>query len=128
MRPSYRVWDIQAKKMIYNAESTYDNYPVEEPSFGVLLDCPDFYDVMQYIGIKDVNDKKVYEKDIVKITLAQTEEALEGVVFYNEEDAIFLVNTFTEGYFTFMSSETKSVEVLGNTHENKELINETTKV
>lgn len=124
MRPRYRVWDKEEKKMIYDAEHTYDGDPVSYvTSFGGILKCPDFFDVMQYIGIKDANSNRIYEGDIVRITTTQTGETLKGVVFYNEEDAIFLVRTFKDGYFTFMSCDIKSVEVLGNIYENKELLN-----
>lgn len=124
MRPRYRVWDKEEKKMIYDAENTYDNYPVDISSFGVILDLPNFYDVMQYIGIKDVNSNRIYEKDIVRITTTQTEETRIGEVIYYTGNAMYLVETTMEDYFTFMSQDIKSVEVLGNIHENKELLDE----
>lgn len=120
----YRVWDKEEKKMIYDAENTYDNYPVNISSFGVILDLPNSYDVMQYIGIKDVNSNRIYEKDIVRITTTQTEETRIGKVIYYTGNAMYLVETTMEDYFTFMSQDIKSVEVLGNIHENKELLNE----
>ena len=124
MRPRYRVWDKEEKKMIYDAENTYDNYPVNISSFGVILDLPNSYDVMQYIGIKDVNSNRIYEKDIVRITTTQTEETRIGEVIYYTGNAMYLVETTMEDYFTFMSQDIKSVEVLGNTHENRELLDE----
>ena len=124
MRPRYRVWDKEEKKMIYDAENTYDNYPVNISSFGVILDLPNSYDVMQYIGIKDVNSNRIYEKDIVRITTTQTEETRIGEVIYYTGNAMYLVETTMEDYFTFMSQDIKSVEVLGNIHENKELLDE----
>ena len=124
MRPRYRVWDKEEKKMIYDAEHTYDSYPVDISSFGMILDLPNLYDVMQYIGIDDVNGKRVYEKDIVRITTTQTEETRRGEVIYYEGNAMYLVETTMGDYFTFMSQDIKSVEVLGNIHENKGLLNE----
>ena len=124
MRPRYRVWDKEEKKMIYDAENTYDNYPVNISSFGVILDLPNSYDVMQYIGIKDVNSNRIYEKDIVRITTTQTEETRRGEVIYYNDNAMYLVETTMGDYFTFMSQDIKSVEVLVNTHENKELLDE----
>ena len=53
MRPRYRVWDKEEKKMIYDAEHTYDSYPVDISSFGMILDLPNLYDVMQDTGLKD---------------------------------------------------------------------------
>lgn len=128
MRPRYRVWDKEEKRMIYNAENTYDNYPVNISSFGVILDLPNFYDVMQYIGKEDVNGNRIYERDIVRITLTQTEETRIGEVKYYDDNACYLVETTKEDYFTFMSQDIKSVEVLGNIHESKELLNETIEI
>ena len=124
MRPRYRVWDKEEKKMIYDAEHTYDNYPVNISSFGALLDLPDFYVAMQYTGIKDIYNKRVFESDIVKVTLTQGDKTRIGEVTYYEDNACFLVETTKGDYFTFMSSDIKNVEVLGNTHENKELLDE----
>lgn len=124
MRPRYRVWDKEEKRMIYDAENTYDNYPVNISSFGAILDLPNSYDVMQYIGIKDVNSNRIYEKDIVRITTTQTGETRIGEVIYYDDNACYLVETTKEEYFMFMSQDIKSVEVLGNIHENKELLNE----
>ncbi|WXG60596.1 YopX family protein [Campylobacter concisus] len=124
MRPRYRVWDKEEKKMIYDAENTYDSYPVDISSFGIILDLPNFYDVMQYIGKEDVNGSRIYEGDIVRITTTQTEETRRGEVIYYNDNAMYLVETTMGDYFTFMSQDIKRVEVLGNTHENKELLNE----
>jgi prophage lp1 protein 30 len=125
MRPRYRVWDKEEKKMVYDAENTYDGDPVSYvTSFGGILKCPDFFDVMQYTGIKDVNSNRIYEKDIVRITTTQTEETRRGEVIYYEGNAMYLVETTMGDYFTFMSQDIKSVEVLGNIHENKELLND----
>lgn len=124
MRPRYRVWDKEEKKMIYDAENTYDNYPVDISSFGTILYLPDFYAVMQYIGKEDVNGSRIYEGDIVRITTTQTEETRRGEVIYYNDNAMYLVETTMGDYFTFMSQDIKSVEVLGNIHENKGLLNE----
>lgn len=123
MRPRYRVWDKEEKKMIYDAEHTYDNYPVNISSFGAILDLPSLYDVMQYTGIKDANSNRVFEKDIVRITTTQTGKTRIGEVIYYKDNACFLIETTNEDYFTFMSCDITRIEVLGNIYENKELLN-----
>ena len=120
----FRAWDTQAEEMLYGVEHTYDGYKVPMPSFGALLDCPDFYIVMQYTGLKDIYSKRVFEGDIVKIILSQGDKTRIGEVIYYEDNACFLVETAKGDYFTFMSSDIKSVEVLGNIYKNKELLNE----
>ena len=122
MRPRYRVWDKEEKKMIYDAEHTYDGDPVSYvTSFGGILKCPDFFDVMQYTGIKDVNSNRIYEKDIVSFcTLNGTE--LIGEVKYYEDDASFLI--IAEGRYAEHFNNVCDLEVLGNIYQNKELLND----
>ena len=125
MRPRYRVWDKEEKKMIYDAENTYDGYPVNISSFGIILGLPNFFDVMQYIGIKDANSNRIYEGDIVSFcTLNGTE--LIGEVKYYEDDASFLI--ISEGRYAEHFNNVCDLEVLGNSHENKELLNETIEI
>lgn len=124
MRPRYRVWDKEEKKMIYDAENTYDSYPVDISSFGMILDLPNLYDVMQYTGIKDIHNIKIYEGDIVKVIPAYGHGTRIGKVIYYENKACFLIETTETDYFTFMSQDLKSVEILGNIYQNKELLDE----
>lgn len=119
MRPRYRVWDKEEKKMIYDAEHTYDNYPVNISSFGVILDCPSLYNVMQYTGKKDINSRRIFEKDIVSFcTLNGTERI--GRVKYYEDGASFLI--IAEGRYAEYLNNVSDLEVIGNIHENKELL------
>ncbi|WP_103621310.1 YopX family protein [Campylobacter concisus] len=79
--------------------------------------------IMQYTGIKDIHSDRVFEGDIVKIILSQGDKTRIGEVIYYEDNACFLVETTKGDYFTFMSEDIKSVEVLGNIYESKELLN-----
>ena len=76
--------------------------------------------VMQYIGLKDKNDKEIWEGDIIK-----TERGDWGVIVWN---APFFEVTVSEDQSCLYSREWFSnVEVIGNIYENPELLNPTVK-
>ena len=128
----FRAWDKQEKKMIYNAERTYDGYPVSMPSFGAILDCPDFYDVMQDTGLKDQNGKKIYEGDIVRFyPQSPRSEELPNPRYGEMGEIFFDIGSFAvrpidkkrEG-IQFFLDELGEWVVVGNIYENKELLDD----
>lgn len=113
----FRAWDTQVEEMLYGVEHTYDGYKVPMPSFGALLDCPDFYDVMQYTGLKDKNGKEIYEDDILQFSNGNL-----GEVIWSHLRAGFDVafaNAIPEELDHNLASD---CVVVGNTYENKELL------
>lgn len=72
--------------------------------------------VGQFIGLTDENNNPIYEGDIVR----ETEE-------YEEIDAIGVVKFYMSGFYVDNGSEEwwspdSSFEVIGNVHQNKELL------
>ncbi|MDK4479951.1 YopX family protein [Fusobacterium necrophorum] len=70
------------------------------------------YIFLQYTGMKDINDKEIYEGDIVR-TFGDS-----FIVFYSQEQVGYLLKD-TDGYLETI--RTYRVEVLGNIYENPEL-------
>ena len=125
----FRAWDTQAEEILYGVEHTYDGYKVPMPSFGALLDCPDFYIVMQYTGLKDQNGKEIYEGDIVKFyPQSPRSEELPNPRYGEMGEIFFDIGSFAvrpidgkrEG-IQFFLDELGEWVVVGNIYENKEL-------
>ncbi|MBF1033775.1 MAG: hypothetical protein HXL02_03370, partial [Candidatus Nanosynbacter sp.] len=75
--------------------------------------------VEQFTGLKDINGAEIFEGDIVKYGDNV------GEVFYDSECACFNVSGFYNGsqdYPTMAFNEHAVMEVIGNIHENPELL------
>lgn len=113
----FRAWTNNCwvnNGMLYDYQNT--NY-VE--SFGFN---DDELPLMQYIGLKDMNDKEIYEGDIFDINGAKY------VVEYDERYGGFLPFTDDDGCGCCSSGMTgrdsKSGEVIGNIYQNRELLDD----
>ena len=104
----FRAWDKENKEMV----------EVELLGKRVLLckngeweNIEDF-EVMQYTGLKDKNDKEIYEGDIVRHA---TDEGVYKVIF--EDGGFYVINSYD-----FQTINEYPLEVIGNVYENLELL------
>lgn len=137
----FRAWDKNNKRMLYNIENAYDFGCVEDEKGNEVEDCyascfssflpydeedeNEEFIVEQCTGLKDKNGRLIYEGDVVKRHSKYSEE---------EKDVILQVEWNCKGgrYITtdkkhdnwFFSMFEYEYEILGNIHENPELLEE----
>ena len=104
--------------------------------FGLELHVvdPTTFVIEQYTGLTDKTGKKIYEGDIltIKNTMMSSNDPFPGrrVVKWNEEKPEFSAafidgNCQTSGLMFVQNNTTQYYEIIGNIHENKELLNDT---
>lgn len=110
-----RFWS--GKKYIHTCVADISSF-----DFDVFDIEPDF---QQFTGLKDKNSKKIFEGDIVRYTEKMHEhgDAQEciAVVKYDEKAAAFGIGR-KEIWNYFFDYGVSNIEVIGNIHENPELL------
>lgn len=124
MIPKFRAWDSVKKEMFKDTFAITESGQVVVVEQGFVTFSPDyvFVDhlvVMQFTGLKDMNNQEIFEGDIVRIF-----DNL-YTVFYDSEEGSYRLNPHDKrwvvDYMSNFSSE-ESLEIIGNIYENKELL------
>ena len=128
MIPKYRAWDVLAEEMIdeilmisfvrkeiigkFRNGSTSVPLKFEDERNGedVIL--------MQSTGLKDKNDKEIFEGDI----LGTKDGLLNGVVEYRSDLGMWTNSLISYNNFERLCNVASSREIIGNIYENPELL------
>lgn len=108
----FRVWDKNQKEMADVDHLTW-NRGVEGLS-EINQEMPKWFFLMQFTGLKDRNNKEVYEEDLIRIN------GYLATIRWNPMFCSFEAN-FGDGDEVQLW-EVKDIEVIGNTFENPELL------
>lgn len=107
---SYYQYQDQTYKMIYDIQKM--------ENFKEWIAQENIDPVMQCTGLRDKNDKLIYEGDILKYT------ALPNPFLCEWYKNGYWLNFFQNGAKRNLHSMHNSIEVIGNIYENPELLNE----
>ena len=115
----FRTWD-KINKDMFNVESI--NFQ-ERRVYKDTVSYREFNDIelMQYTGLKDKNNKEIYEGDILFESFG---ERYYRVIFENGSFRAEFKGDFEEYSFDLIDVVAQGCEVIGNIYENPELMEE----
>lgn len=130
MITKFRAWLKEENKMIEPSDILSISFKLCEmtPNYlhGFEKEKYDFYDLelMQSTGLKDKNGKEIFEGDILAI---ETDEGILNVnIFWDSKHALFMFESkkYNEEDLLaeLVEDNTYPFEIIGNIHENPELL------
>lgn len=127
MIPNFRAYDGGSLNRMYQPDEVMvgggDIWIIDEDSVAGDWIVNNDLHLMQSTGLKDKNDKEIFEGDIVRQVRTQpiTEnETITGVVIMIE--GAWLIMNDCEQLASYLWSETDENEIIGNIYENPELL------
>lgn len=119
MQPKFRAWDKLRKRISVVDRIYFDTEGVQLRDDGGLY-WRHFREVilMQSTGLFDKNGKEIFEGDII----GSKDGLLNGVVLYRSDLAMWTVDLIRYNNFERLCNVASSREIIGNIHENKDIL------
>lgn len=129
----FRIWDKGRREMITNSID-YEMRCLEfrgpkKHEASISIGFADYwwerFEFMQYTGLKDKNEMEIYEGDVVKTQNCHFEdEGVYTVKWADGECGFWLLRGMLHCGLSESELEALHLEVIGNIHENPELLKE----
>lgn len=127
----FRAWNKDSKKMykigqITLEEGTWNYEPDNREYIGMSIPYQPSFVLMQYTGLKDKNEKEIYEGDIIEIKGYSNKGYNTGLVkeIYVVEFKDFCWSCGIKSLLNLATINWASIEVIGNIYDNPELLSE----
>lgn len=104
-----------------------DNEMIYSKGIGVyasknfLHKCYEDCELMQFTGLYDINGQEVYEGDIIKSPRVEPGYYSSGIVEFNVETCCYILRR-KDNTFVRLDVRKDTLEVIGNVHQNPELL------
>ena len=115
----FRAWNALNKKMLDWGDIFH--LPAWEIFPGTPEQRP--FNIMQYTGLKDKNDREIYEGDIIEFLENESGETWTAKIVF-ENLAFKALDVEDEGY-EYDFDDLSDIEVIGNIYENPEILKDT---
>lgn len=120
----FRAWNKKTKEMLPDRDNEGNLYAI------TAVDWGNIYEIMQYTGLKDINDKEIYEGDILKNLEIYPrpydgkDKNLVGIAFFDQELGGYYITKKTKNCYdhekTLQRCTAKNYEIVGNIYEDKD--------
>ena len=123
----FRAYHKERKEMFEIASIDFEEKKAALSNGIIKLLNVDFkqFELLQYTGLKDKNDKEIYEGDIVLIKLDETSTWHKTVVGFKK--GAFIANLIDKEDYVYIFHHGftgDDFEIIGNVYENKNLLEE----
>lgn len=124
----FRAWDREIEEWtnysISNINGNIIDFYNKETGFWESDREGERFTLCQYTGLKDKNDREIYEGDIVRTVVFSK---WIGVAKYSDKNQAFVFECIDKNYrgnIVFMSQFDQGFKILGNIYENPEMLEE----
>lgn len=129
MIPKFRAWDKEFKEMVHVNALVFDEQVIKATyqNGNIVKEDVKNYELMQSTGLKDKNDKEIFEGDIV------TDGDVTSDIKYHQTLGFYMIGKYgfsvpfgqgvdVEFFEEFADHVSKTFEVVGNIYKNPELL------